>query len=89
LRPKLSNAPNNFGPHIYVHVIIQSGTKTIKRRDHEPQTITQRIAVFFVRLVNIAPTAEEQTISNDANAERELSIIEFMVSKVTPATDTR
>lgn len=46
------------------------------------------VLLVFVLLVGTAPTAQEQIISNDPNAERELSIMELMVSKVTPATDT-
>jgi hypothetical protein len=44
--------------------------------------------LVLVLLVSIARTAEYQTVSDDADAERELSIMELMVSKVTPATDT-
>jgi hypothetical protein len=44
--------------------------------------------LVLVLLVSTARTAEEQTVSDDADAERKLSTMELMLSKVTPATDT-
>jgi hypothetical protein len=44
--------------------------------------------LVLVLLVSTARTAEYQTVSDDADAECELSITELTVSKVTPATDT-